>query len=647
MSGQYPSVLKKYARFFISLVISCGITGLLLLTGIIAFWDTALYDSCVNFRVLHGQETQNPTIFYVDLDDISEELLGSRIDTRQAFADAMVVLGKINASVVIDFTFRYEKDKDNDAVFVDALKGAVDPVLAVVAVDKEIIGLPFRDLEDPEKQMLRDYIWHIDVKNSGAIPEARTFSLPFGTLGAAASYLGHVNIEPDSDGKYRRVPLLYKWEDGYIPSLPLAAAFLREGFPIESIELDAGHYLTLSYSENDKIRIPIDKKGNMLIPYTQKYAGSNHKSLNAAVEAKEDQAVYQSEFGGLRNLIALVTDTSSAGKDFGPTSFESLFPLSRIHASVLGSILDGQNKRAFISMPSVFFKILAILLLLIAAFFCIKAPRDIQFHLGFILTLLLFTGITMYRWIDAAIAPWYAVPAILFFFLWLSAYLFRLLARYHEQELLKNALSRYFPRALAERLMREKRTDLKPAHKELTVLFSDISGFTKWSSDKNPEQVHLFLSDYLESMAEILFSHGGNVDKFMGDGILAFFGDPFEMPDHCVRCVRAAIAMREKIIELAEKWRHVVDIDLRVRIGINIGNVIVGNLGTKTRIEYTVIGAAVNLAQRMESNAPVGGILVTAAVWEKVKDLFTFSEKRQVVVKGYGDPIEAYEVNGG
>jgi len=190
--------------------------------------------------------------------------------------------------------------------------------------------------------------------------------------------------------------------------------------------------------------------------------------------------------------------------------------------------------------------------------------------------------------------------------------------------------------------MREGKTELTPAYKELTILFSDISGFTKWSSDKSPEDVHNFLSDYLESMAEILFAHGGTVDKFMGDGILAFFGDPFDMPDHTERCLSAAIAMQKKVRLLAAKWKPLVDIDLKVRIGINTGKVIVGNLGNKTRIEYTVIGAAVNLAQRMESNAPVGGILVTADAREKVKDKFEFTERRDVTVKGYGETIEAY-----
>jgi class 3 adenylate cyclase len=285
-----------------------------------------------------------------------------------------------------------------------------------------------------------------------------------------------------------------------------------------------------------------------------------------------------------------------------------------------------------------------LVLLLCIAFFCINARKDALFHIGFFLTLAGFSSLTLSIWQTEAISPWFAFPVTMLFLIWLSAFLHRLFIRYREQLLLDNALARYFPRSLAARIKRERKTELAPAYKELTILFSDISGFTKWSSDKSPKNVHDFLSDYLESMAKILHAHGGTVDKFMGDGILSFFGDPFEMPDHSERCVRAAIAMQEKIRILAEEWKPVVDIDLKVRIGINTGKVIVGNLGYETRIEYTVIGAAVNLAQRMESNAPLGGILVTADVYEKVKDKFTFTEKRDVKVKGYDETIEAYVV---
>jgi adenylate cyclase len=646
MSGQLLSVIKRFEHFAVVLAVSLFLGLLLFASGVTAYLDRVIYDICVKSRVYSGTAARNPLIAAIDLNDASLQALADRLDTRAAFADILEVLAQSNSSAVLDFLFLHEKQ--NDENFIRAVEWTGDTVIAALAVDKGILNqpnLPYRELEETERRMLARHVWHIKVIEKGKIPEAGTFLLPFPALVSAAGAIAHINMEPDTDGIYRRVPLLYEWEDGYIPSLGLAAAVVYLGIPAETIELKAGAYLALPLSENDVIRIPIDEQGRMLVPYTETWADDARRiPFHTIVEAKSNDDVFDTIFSGLNGRIALLAEISTSQKDFGPTSFERLYPLSGVHAEVLSGILDGLEKRALIGWASLPFKIITLILFIAAAFLFISARRDLLFHLGFFLTLLVFSCITLIRWQNFAISPWFAFPAVLFFFLWLSAFLNRLFIRYREQLLLRNALSRFFPHALAERIMREGKTELIPAYKELTLLFSDISGFTKWSSDKSPESVHNFLSDYLESMAGILFAHGGTVDKFMGDGILAFFGDPFEMQNHTEQCVKAAIAMQKKIRSLAEKWKPIVDIDLKVRIGINTGKVIVGNLGNKTRIEYTVIGAAVNIAQRMESNAPVGGILVTADVREKVRDKFTFSEKRDVTVKGYAESIEAYVV---
>jgi adenylate cyclase len=632
---------KKLTFFAAVLVISLAAAGLLSAGGIIKFWDKVLYDVCINYRVNKLKKIKNPLIAAIDLSDTSIKELGESLDTRQAFADLLEVLDELNCAAVMDFLFSSEKNSDRD--FIRAVGSPGNTVIAALAVEKGMVNKPYRALDETERKMLSRHLWRIKAMEKGKVPQAGSFLLPFSALTETAGQIAIINMEPDADGVYRRAALLYEWEDGYIPSLSLAAAVNYLGVSVESIELKAGEYLKLPLSENEVIRIPIDEKGRVLIPYTETWLDDTRRiPFHTVVQAKYDDASFEKMFTGLSGRIALIAEISTSQKDFGPTSFEKLYPLSGIHAEVLGGILDGLEKRAFLGWVSLPYKIVILFLLFGTAFLCVNARRDAIFHSGFFITLLVFSCLTLYKWGNNAVSPWFAFPVSLLFFLWLSAFLSRLFVRYRENLLMQNALSRYFPHALAQRILREGKTELIPAYKELTILFSDISGFTKWSSDKQPEQVHNFLSDYLESMAEILFAHGGTVDKFMGDGILAFFGDPIEMPDHCERCLRAAIAMQKKVLLLAEKWKPVVDIDLKVRIGINTGKVIVGNLGNKTRIEYTVIGAAVNLAQRMESNAPVGGILVTADVREKVKEKFIFSEKRDVTVKGYGETIEAY-----
>jgi len=634
--------LNKAARFTAIAAVSFFVSGILSVCGVTGSWDRGIYDLCLKLRVLNGSESQNRIVASIDINDSSVETLSGRLDTRTAFADALEVLTESNAAVAFDFLFRYEKS--HDAKFVNAVKKAKDAVMAVVAVNEEITGAPYRELTEIERRILRRHIWHIKVLKKGNIPRAGTFFLPFPALGEAAKQLAHINIEPDPDGIYRRIPLFYEWEGGYIPSLSLAAAVLFLQIPVETIELKAGAHVALPLSEKEVIRIPVDNQGRMLVPYSEAWNSNKRIPFHTVVNAKNDMAVFDKVFSGMNNRIALVAEISADQKDFGPTAFERLYPVSGAHAAVIGSILDGLEGRSFIGNVPLFYKILTILFLLACAFVSCNVKNDTRFHLCFLAALLFFSCLTFLRWRHAAIYPWYALPIAMFCLIWAVAFFIRLAARNREQLLLRSALSRYFPHALAERIMRERKTELIPVYKDLTILFADICGFTKWSSEKSPEHVHAFLNDYLESMADILFAYGGTIDKYMGDGILAFFGDPLEMPDHCERCLHAAIAMQKEIKFLADKWKPLSNIDLKVRIGINTGKVIVGNLGSKTRIEYTVIGADVNLAQRMESNAPIGGILVTAAVREKARDKFTFSQKQLIAVKGYAETIEAYVV---
>ena len=433
-------------------------------------------------------------------------------------------------------------------------------------------------------------------------------------------------------------------EDGLIPSLPLALAVADLKIDPTRIEVHAGSEVVLPKNDGSKIFIPIDSTGAAWIPDPTTWSkGWKRVPLDKIVSDIGNADALTNLIDQWSDGIVIAADTTTSHKDFGATPLEAVYPLSGIHTSMLNGILTD----TFYHSPNYLYKSLLSIFFLISVLFVTGFKREKRFHLGFIILFaILCTTVTLF-WFTYLIFPWFAMPFLGLTISWIGAFSLRLLANHEERLLLENALSRYFPKALAARIMSEKKTDLHPASKELTILFADIAGFTKWSSDKKPEDVHAFLSDYLESMAAILFEHGGTVDKFMGDGILAFFGDPFEQPDHTARCLYAALAMQLKVIELRDKWKPTLGIDLKIRIGVNTGKVIVGNLGSKTRIEYTVIGAAVNLAQRMESNAPVEGILVAKDAWFYARDTFQFGKAREVIVKGYDEAIKAYVLEEG
>jgi adenylate cyclase len=134
------------------------------------------------------------------------------------------------------------------------------------------------------------------------------------------------------------------------------------------------------------------------------------------------------------------------------------------------------------------------------------------------------------------------------------------------------------------------------------------------------------------------------VDRYIGDGLMVFFGDPEPQSDHALRCVKAAVDMQKKVGEMRERWERDGGLPIQIRIGINTGEVVVGNMGSRRRLSYTVLGSAVNLAQRLEANAPVGGILISQATYDLVKDHVAACGPASIRVKGLDEPVAVYEV---
>jgi len=169
---------------------------------------------------------------------------------------------------------------------------------------------------------------------------------------------------------------------------------------------------------------------------------------------------------------------------------------------------------------------------------------------------------------------------------------------------------RYVSPQVVKRLVsRPELVELKGRDAHLTILFSDIRGFTSMSETMEPAQVSTLLNEYLGVMTRVIFEHGGTLDKFMGDAVMAFWGDPIPQPDHALRAVRAALEMRAKTEELVAEWQRQGRQPIAAGIGINTGRVVVGNLGSSAFIDYTVIGDDVNLACRLEQVARAGQIL--------------------------------------
>jgi class 3 adenylate cyclase len=215
----------------------------------------------------------------------------------------------------------------------------------------------------------------------------------------------------------------------------------------------------------------------------------------------------------------------------------------------------------------------------------------------------------------------------------------------------KEKLGAFLPKVVVDEVSRSRETKLALGGKvvEATVLFSDIKGFTSLSELMKPEDVVAFLNDYMTVMSDIIDSEGGLVDKFIGDGIMAIFLSSASDVDHALRAVRAAISMQDAVGGAKEKWcaMHPCIVDLEVRVGINSGEMVAGNIGSQSRMEYTVIGDNVNVASRIESNGKEGRVMISESTYHRIKDYGINATKLEAInVKNRRQPVQIYCVEG-
>jgi class 3 adenylate cyclase/CHASE3 domain sensor protein len=206
-------------------------------------------------------------------------------------------------------------------------------------------------------------------------------------------------------------------------------------------------------------------------------------------------------------------------------------------------------------------------------------------------------------------------------------------------------LKRYVsPQVAASLLAQEDDLDRPPRRKFLTTFFSDVRGFTTASERMEPEELVDELNDYLTAMTEIVFAHEGTLDKYVGDAVMVFFGDPVIQHDHAERAVRMAFEMRRRMFALQERWLRTYRQSFEIGIGIATGWVTVGDIGSPARSDYTVLGNEVNLASRLSDRASAGQILVTERTLSDVRDLVVATPVENIALKGVSRDVRVYEV---
>ncbi|OGW41611.1 MAG: hypothetical protein A2010_14825 [Nitrospirae bacterium GWD2_57_9] len=445
--------------------------------------------------------------------------------------------------------------------------------------------------------------------------------------------LAHINMIPDVDGTLRWEALAIDYQGDFYSPIGLQAAWLYRGLKKEELELDFDGSVRLGNTV-----IPTDEYGRMLI----NYRGPNGAFPMYSVSDILDQTL---PAGTFKDKIVLIGATAIGIYDLRVTPFSPNLAGIEKHASVVDNILRGDFIRR-IEFSVVF------LIFLFAIVLGVSIPR-LGAKAGAGLFLALFVGyLGTVQYLFAAKGIWFNLvyPASALFFGYTSQTAYRFFTEERRARDIRKMFSSYVSKRIVDELIKDpSKAKLGGDRKEITVLFSDIRGFTSFSEKHQPEEVVKLLNEYLGAMTEIVFEHEGTLDKFVGDAIMALWGAPVGQPDHARRAARCALAMIDRLKQLQAKWaaegKYVIDIG----IGINTGDMVVGNMGAEgKKMDYTVIGDSVNLGARLEglTRQYNNHIIISEFTYEKVKDIVVVKELGSVTVKGKQKPVVIYDLVG-
>jgi adenylate cyclase len=563
-------------------------------------FEARTYD--LRFKSLRGPILPHPDIAIITIDDRSIAELGRFPWSRQQYVR---LLDRLEAAkpkaLLFDVFFPEVETPEIDQSLADAIRRAGNVALATT------------------------FEFDRQFRVSGSIG-----SLPL--LERAAAGIGHINLIPEEDGVNRRNLLEITHNGQAVPSLGLIAAMLtldEKQFSAESFRVRLGER-----------SIPVGRDGAMWINYTGAPGRYPRYAFADVVNGRVDLTL-------LRGKTVFLGATALGVYDMRVTPFHANSPGVEVHAAVADDILSGRHIQRT-GLQALFD--LAMIVLVGGLSFYLTARMRLQRAIPAVLLLAAaYVGLSYWmflqgQWVSMVYPPLAATVALL------VGGGFRYMVLERNAREMRAMFSSYLSSKLVHQLERNPdAARIGGDNREVTVLFTDIKGFTAFSERHKPQVVVARLNEYLAAMVQLIQQHDGTVDKFMGDGILAYWGAPLTQPDHARRAVACALAMKQKMAELTARWQQQGLEPFEIRGGIQTGDVVAGNIGSRgQKMEYTVIGDTVNQASRLEGMAKYYGVdfAVGDATYLKTCDSFRFRRLDRVRVAGKDIPVAIHELRG-
>ncbi len=455
----------------------------------------------------------------------------------------------------------------------------------------------------------------------------------------AARNAGHFNPLTDFDGVARRVPMLMEYQGAYYESLSLAVIRALSGNPdIQAIfEEGAGNVGdSLEWLRVGKLKIPVDENISALIPYRGRQGSFPYVSAADVLHGR----VSAQELGG---AIVLVGTTAPGLMDLRSTPVSAVYPGVEVHANLIAGMLDRniKQKPAFIMGA----EITEMLLLGLLLAFLLPLLSPIKASLTALAALLVGIGINLSLWQYADMVMPLAASMLMMLALFMLSMSYGFFVESRAKRQITGLFGQYVPPELVDEMSENPGSfTMEGESREMTVLFSDVRGFTTISEGLSPKELSRLMNEYMTPMTHIIHKHRGTIDKYIGDAIMAFWGAPLADPEHGRNALLAAMEMQQTLIPLREQFKARGWPEIRIGVGINTGTMSVGNMGSEFRMAYTVMGDAVNLASRLESVTKQYGVgIIVGENTHRAVPEVVFRELDRVRVKGKDEPVAIYE----
>ncbi|MEK6679124.1 MAG: adenylate/guanylate cyclase domain-containing protein [Nitrospirota bacterium] len=547
------------------------------------------YDLRLHLKSLFKQPPSAEDIVIIKVDEKSIKEIGRWPWKRDVMARLVNNISKERPRAVgLDIMFSEREGKKTDKALAAAIKKTKNLVLAAAFI------LPSEAKDVKKQKKLPDFFWDsafmevvtvkgIDWKKSAIKPVS--VNPPLKEFAENAS-LGHVNMLADRDGILRWEAMYLNYGDDCYPSFALQVARMALGIEMKDMVLYGGSGIRLGSQF-----ISIDNYGRALINYRDRI--NSFKAISAS-----DIIKGRAKKGLLKDKIVLIGATALATYDEKASPLFANMPGVEKNATVVENIMQNNfiKKAPHVAEP--------VVILFTGIFFGFILPRfraipGAAIAIGFII---FYTAISAFLLIYANLWINLAYPVSNMFIIFIGITVAKFFFEERKAREIRRIFSNYVsPKIVEELISNPEKLKLGGERKTATILFSDLIGFTTLSEKLPPEEVVAMLNEYFKEMAEIIFRWDGTLDKFVGDEIMVFWGAPVDQPNHTELAIRCALHMSDKLNQMQEKWRSEGKDVMDCGMGINTGEVIIGNIGAEgKKMDYTAIGDHVNLTARVE-----------------------------------------------